>query len=449
MIFELAYSKPLIVKEIAEKCDITYTQAMQLIELAIKEHYYKFGTKPINLIYDPNNGFVATATSSIGKIYTDYFDIQLTPKIEGIEISKCLLLAHSVKMSNINICKNEIVKDYISDEQEYTIYDLLAFGLIDAVFDIKNNGLIRKFEDITISAIKIKGQVNFTSSIAKGNLKIRPDLNEISPTYQTLPNQIIKYALDLCKINTDLSEITKLINVVDSEFRFIPPLNQDIIKLLDFRFFYNLPRPDYENAIKYAAAIIQGNIFGNNSDIDIPSFTLNLDLVFEQYVSHTIKKLLNPKFYKVYLQKEYEHPISPKPMTKNIVPDIVVENLKNGKKIILDVKNKYSNFNDQDQLSANNNDLFQITYYAKALNSKNVILVFPHGKSVHQCPIKASESEVSYNTKIEKYMNNCQQYVFFDNEINLSQYFINLSGTLHNTEKSVASLCKLITILIG
>ena len=75
------------------------------------------------------------------------------------------------------------------------------------------------------------------------------------------------------------------------------------------------------------------------------------------------------------------------------------------------------------------------------------LLVYPEEKQSNSYPIKASESEVNYQSKVSEYLKTKANKLVFDTEdvsIPMYLYRIDLSGTMKNTVRSLASLCLLV-----
>lgn len=450
---QLALGKPLKLSEVAEMTGLDDSVVRKEIEHAIREHYFHFASKPINIEFDPNSGYVITATSAIGMLKTPNFVINLIPKIPKLSVGKCLGLAQESGIKQLNINQNNLIDSAFSEKSSNSTVDFLGFSLANAIIRVVNNGMARRFEEVYGTATKLSGNIQFQATIASGKSLLGPIIEEISPSLDIYPNRVLKFALSLCLRESHNDPLKHLVSSLLQSFDEVQDIDDSEIDTNHLFADYSLPRPDYELALAFAKALIEGmTVELENKGTFVPSFTLDLDRVFEQYCSKTVRQLMNEERYEVLNQREFRHEIAPYKAEKSIIPDIVVRDKESGECVVLDVKNKYSQLRNDGDVALSNQDLYQLTYYAQSLNALCCLLIYPSMKPPIQYPIKSSESETTYQEKKRTKRDEIESLnkiaIFREKPIRLYTYNIDLSGTMENTKRSVAGLSQLVADII-
>lgn len=454
IVLTLSLDEVLRVDEIVNKVgsDSSFNSVVKEFEFFLSKHYYQFGCRPFSIEYLPSKGYVIRASSLIGKVATDNFEINLNPKFKDLPFGKCLAMAQYSGSSLLNISSNNLTKTLISNKYEYSTEDYLAFGLIDSVTTIINNGLVRTFREIITESVKIRGAISITDTVKNGRTLINPFVIDSGVEHDILPNKIIKTALQKIISNSKNVQIKNAVNALLTHFIEIGVIETMKGFADHFNHFFNLPRHDYEKALLYSISIIEGGYIGIEGEgIQLPSITLDLDQVFEKYISIQLQNLLGKDRFDISLQKEIDHVSTPALISKKLIPDIVIQDNKTSTTFVIDTKNKYTELAATGIINLSNGDIFQAIYYCQTLNAQTAILLYPSTKPKFQFPIRASESETAFKTKcknaFEKLVATQQYTLFKSNKIRLIIYHIDLSGSLYDSEKSVASLCQLLVYL--
>jgi hypothetical protein len=450
----LSVNSPVYIQDIAASVGININELRYQLERTLQEHYFHFGSKPFFIEYDPVKGYMLRAGSAIGRLQAGSIVLEIIPKLPMLSIGKCLGMAQCSNTNLLKINNGILLKDYISENEKYSSLDFLSFSFLDSLLTIKKNGLARKFEEIFGPATKLRGTISFQETITAGKCLHEPITGEIEPTYDILPNQILKYALNICLSKAQAREIRDLANTISDFFAGVKLLDDSSMKMDLLSYNFGLPRPDYERALSYAKAIIEGRYISEGDQEElIPSFTLDLDKVFESYCSYHFDKLISKTSSDTLLQHPFPHDMRPLVTEKKIYPDIVLRNRKNKKSVILDVKNKYSSLRDDGCFTISNEDIYQVSYYAKTLGSRYCILVYPGINPKIQYPLKTSESDAVYSLRRSKVLVNLKSKsavkIFSKDEIYIIIYVIDLAGNLKNTKRSIASLCQFSVDLIS
>lgn len=448
---QLSLNQTVRIKDIANELEGNNpTEVLSELEFGLAKHFYQFGTRPFIIEFNPGKGYILRATSLIGMLSTPQLRIFLNPKFKTLPFGKCLALSQYTGSSLLNIASQELTKNLISDKYEYSTLDFLGYGLIDAINSIVNNGFARTFKEVIGQSSKLKGSLALYETFASGQGLLNPVIVDSEPNLDIYPNRLLKSALQKLIDETTNIELRSAAQVYLAAFDEVNTLSAVTREFEDF--FFNLPRADYEKGMLYANNILNGGgISESGVDLDIPSITLDFDLVFESYVTKTISKLFHPEKFSVSSQYEISHPTIPVIPNKFIKPDIVVENKNTGVKFIIDTKNKYTELTDSGVINLNNADIYQITYYCRSFGSKYAFLVYPGENPKLQFPLRSSESESAFKTKCESFIVKYREQqcfkIFEDNSVFLFIYHIDLSGSIYNTEKSVASFCQFLSYL--
>ena len=444
--------KSLPLATISSESGIPYQAVLDQLQKATSEHYRSFGSQPLQIFYEPSSGLSIRNTSAVGVLVTEDFQIELYPKIKQLDIAKCLGLAQVGGNSSLQIGDNRLKDIALKSDSSSNLVDYFAYSLLDEVIKLTHNGLISIRKDITEDTGRLTGEVLINETVAEGRAFIQPFVRDISREVNIGPNQLIKAALEVCTNSTD-TYIQNLASGLLNEFKEVSSSSiRDTSLLLNSvkGFQFTVPRPDYVNALTYAQTILNGGtISEEGGTFSTPSFTLDLDKVFEDFCGYQISELLNNDTFKVELQKSFEHSMSSKISNKKIIPDVFITKTTSGEKILLDLKNKYSQLREDGGIVVSNQDLFQLSYYAKTLGVQNCILVYPSYKPAIQYPIKGSESDDAYKQKkaekFEQILESNSTLLFNDSSVRITIYNVDLSGRVRNSVKSVAGLCQFIS----
>jgi 5-methylcytosine-specific restriction endonuclease McrBC regulatory subunit McrC len=438
-------------EDIAHSFSLDADLLQQDLRNILKENYRSFGTNVFNLDFSAKNGYSIYANSNIGRVAGQLIELQIEPKITNISIGKCLGMSQVVKDSPASISSNSKVRGIISKDIEYSSIEYIAFTYVDSLHTVIQNGLARKFEDVIRITNENGGSIMIEEWIARG--KTPPPSKSINePSIDILPNQILSAAIRKClevckslKLKIALQTCLQHFNGAQTD----NVLKSDIDSVLLHRF--NIPRKDYDRALSFALSILKGCALADGSSEYLPSFTIDLDILFEEFCTVVLKQLLKPDKFIVESQISLPHNSSPE-YAGTICPDIIVKNKETGRVIVLDLKNKYSSRSQEKGFYASNQDLFQMVYYLNTTKAMSGILVYPESSSVCSFPIPGSESTSSYSNKVRSYRDRAHIFerTFFPSNkvpLNIRSYFIDLSGSMANTIKSLASLAYLIDFM--
>lgn len=444
----VSLGKEVSIYQIASSLELDPQLVRNELEAAIREHYYHFASKPITLEFEPKTGYTLKASSSVGVLSTPSFLVDIMPKIPDLSIGKALGLAQESGINLLNINEKSLARNGLSDQSSYSSVEFLAFSLADSALTVRHNGFARKFDEVMLPASKLSGSIAFQETVSSGSSLLSPYVNNVEPSIDIYPNQVIKAALALCLASTSSSDIKSLLRVLLDSMNEVQTVPIEKLNVDELFINFTVPRPDYDMALAFSKAILEGRLISeSDSTIFTPSFTLDLDKVFESYCTTQVQKLIVPNRFEVLAQAQFPHDMVPDISEKKIIPDVLIRDKQNGKIIILDLKNKYSQLRDEGGFKISNDDLYQLTYYAKTLGAKCCFVVYPGANPRIQYPLKGSEGQPEYErkriVKLEEINTKSKVQIFKNDSVTLYTYSVNLLGSLQDTKKSVASLCQL------
>ena len=447
----LSLSSPIRVSDLALQLNIPEIILIEKIKLVLEKYYRYFGIKPFIFEYISGQGYIARASSNVGILRYDDLIFRIDSKIKDLSLSKILAMAQLSSKNRFNISDSKISAQIKSNE-DYSLIDLLGFSFLDAIEIIHRNGLHNIFYEYTDVSFKASSGINFEENISKGMVP-PPVVNSLETTINTLPNQLLKYALEFLAANAR-NKVLKdqtyniLKYFIDVE---LPKSLGDLNEGGDL--FFTTPRTDYDRAISIGISLLNGaNLdFENGSSEFIPSCLLDLDSIFEDFCGIQLKSLFSSDIYEILLQNSYPH--NSKPLINgSIVPDVVIRNKVTSKVIVVDLKNKYTQLQKGGGLLTNaNQDIYQIYYYGQVLKATAVILLYPSTKPVWKYPLRGSEGELKYKEKVSNSFisENFPLIMLMDDlkMLNLYSLQVDLSKDMKNTSDSLASIASFIDFL--
>lgn len=453
-VFSLRQGEPLPVDRISSQVQgADVMQVQHKLESTLVEHFQLFNQVPFLLAYDKTiKGYSIQSSPAIGLLDCGDFIIKLEPKFKGLEVGKCLQLAHYCQSNHLVKHSNSLIEDNMSGNEELNGPDYFAASFLSSLTDIINNGLLRTRSKHEGFDPDFKGTLLPDRHINKGATPLAPYTEQTAFSTDVPINRTLKSALHTIRQSVKNDKLQSIAAKYLGYFNDVVDLDVTVDR--EYTFSSTLRRADYEQGVALAKIIIEGfSPLSGDQDSFLPSFTLDLDRLFESFTAFELKKRILSDNFTVSIQSEFSHPTTPRLKDKVIIPDLVIRSSEeNGKSIILDTKNKYSLLADDTTLSLSNADLYQISYYCLALKAETAILIYPGNKTTAtKFPIKGSEGKEEYERKrtraVEKIKSESSTYIkvkLADHSINLFFWRINLEGTLFDTQSSVAQLANFI-----
>jgi len=433
--------------------DLSQSEIRSTIERQLIEHKNLFGTEPFTIEYSAKSGLYELRPNSvIGRLNCGRFILEIGSKFPDIEIGKWLRLAHVCGSTHLVKHYNDSSESSLSDQDELQGLDYFALAFISSVFDCVNDGLLSVREEKIVERPELRGRLLTTEFVRRGANPLRPVTAQSSKSIDCSPNAVLKVAIELCIAE---SQSSRLRGLADNLLGYFSEVNTKGLELdqVDYEFVSSLPRVDYERALALAKVIIEGfqSLKGDNKDF-LPFFTIDLDKLFEDFVSFELKRLLKSTKYNVEIQPKFPHKVSPELKDKYISPDILVGPVdpSKGKLVILDTKNKYSIIGADGKPNISNADIFQMGHYCQTLGTDLAILIYPGTKAnFTKYPLMVSEGAVAYGNKRKKafkyILENGENHFRFEgasSSFSLIIWRVDLQGHLKKTRESLAQLCQ-------
>lgn len=385
------------------------------------------GIIPFDIVYDHGDGFLIKANSHVGVIMYADLTLCIESMIPELSLGKILLLQSQAKVRSDSIAQKTI-KRRISEENTISTIDYFIITFVDVIEDIKVNGIISQIKNQNTVGKNIKGRLNIPKQIKENPAYDSFHLITSSSDANILPNRFICSALKKALI---LSQLEWMLPYIKNDINFFESLGvQTIEEIQDtpsISEYSSIPREDYEMALRISKYILLGYnpLLGENVG-EFPEFLLDMNEVFENYVTYGLQKLFKIGFERKKRLTLGVSPIDIPIERKNIELDGLYSY--NNINVVIDAKNKYHNVLDNHipDFIAANPDIYQQYYYASRVESGNIVLVYPSSKS---------------RTKpIGSYQLNFQGH----RPINLYFWALNITGSPHTNYTALVKLAEFI-----
>jgi 5-methylcytosine-specific restriction endonuclease McrBC regulatory subunit McrC len=267
----------------------------------------------------------------------------------------------------------------VNAEKGDSLWDIFAEIFTKKIMHLINSGLYRRYITKTEEITAIRGRLLVTQNIRSPQqfrTKHWCEFDELS--YDVLENQLVLYCASLLirkiKNTKTKQKLIKIKNIIQS---------QDVTLKTKFSISdaktipINRMNKKYEPIITYCKLILENSAykkFSDTGEIEIPSFTISMWKLFENFIAKALRQHPNKKI-NVKLKEKSENilePIADYPnkkqyaaKTPKLEPDHTLK--MNNKKLILDTKWKEK---------VSSNDWYQMITYALAFKS-DIVLVLP------------------------------------------------------------------------
>ncbi len=438
------------VADIADGLEMSVDDCRVALQDLYQKSVFLYGVQPFTLQFESESGWTIRNTSAVGLISDGRLTMSLEPKIPNVSISKLLRLSQEFGGSSLRISDKRLLAAYESTD-EIASMDLMATSLCDAVSSIIRLGILAKYSEEIERDLALRGGIALEESISEGSM--RPPLTHVGFRDERIDcNSVIAAALSKARGSVRAKSLQAELEYLITEFPKVYLLREKFWDTANLEEFVPSNRVDYRTAIAMSIAILNGDSVDSTSgDAIVPQCIMDLDLLFEEVCAGSLKRLLNPERFEVLYNSKHPHPTLPE-MPGFYKPDITVRDKSSGKTVVLDAKNKYSS-RDATGPTISNPDLFQISYYGLSLQSPAVVLLYPSGSPLFQFPIQGSEGFDRYEAKVRTSLAseklNQYQVALGSNNLSLMTYEIQLSGSVHDTWESAASLASLIAAILG
>lgn len=323
---------------------------------------------------EKNNSILTISQSYVGYLVTPVRKINLEPKYNEIgfeHIFRMYLYVYGYRTSD-----SSSVLDISEAQNEVDVAELFLENLQKNI----QLGIIQSYRISNEKLGTIKGNVHYPSTYKNYllNKKKYVDTKVSRLSLNNDINRLIATALmKLKNVKKYTSTATKLLMYFEN---VSPNVKNGSELLKNINFNSNTSR--YRNTLIYASMIIDQLDYEDvGNTIGTESFIINFDRLFEDFVIKILKETPDKReFFTWENSKKFADILKSDNCydSREYQPDIVYRFLVEDESYdylpsaygVLDVKNKAYNV-------FNNSDIYQIVTYARLLNSKKVILLYP------------------------------------------------------------------------
>lgn len=371
--------------------------------------YYEYVNEkniiPFTISYGRSNGFMINANSHVGVIINDDITLYIVSMIPELSLGKIIYLQSQAEESKNYSVTKQILIEKLNEEEDITAIDYFVVALVEIIEDIKQAGFITELVEVKNISNRIQGRLDITEQIKKNPAYDFFHTEKTVASKDNIINSVIKTAIIKAIEMTSLEWVVSLLKNAELAFdgvNIIEDLFPDVFPNVSD--YTTIRRDDYVKALRLSRFILFGfDPLEGDGDSYFPEFMVDMNEVFEFYVTVSLEKIFKTGFTK---KAEFTLGIGP--------VDIPIKKKKieldgyysyAGKTVVLDTKNKYRTVLEREipDFVAENSDIYQQYYYASRLNSSNIILVYPSNKKRTR-PIGEYELNFPGNKDVKLYI---------------------------------------------
>lgn len=390
--------------EVVKTGEITEEKLYNKVAALYYDYVSTHSVEPFTITYGRARGFCINANSHVGVIVYDDIVLFINSMIPELSLGKILYLqSQAEEVTNATETRN-VISDNLSDEENIVAVDYFVVSLLQSVEEVYANGLITEIHKKASKEKQITGTLDIKNQLKKNPAYDEFHVEKTTPTSDILINQVIKKALVVASEITQLEWVRSLLMSAIGYFDNIQDIDEiskdDFPKVSEFT---SITRNDYDKALRFSKFILLGyDPLSGNDVSNFPEFLLDMNEVFEFYVTIGLKRLFKEGFEN---KKCFTLGVGPNDIPidkKNIELDGYY--CKESKRVVLDTKNKYRTVLDREtsDFIAGNPDIYQQYYYASRVNAKHIILVYPSSRK-RTAPIGKYQLNFEGNKDVDIY----------------------------------------------
>lgn len=343
---------------------ITIPEYEESIEELTEDEFYILKEKfedYINIDRLAEGKYRIRATKYVGNITLPNHRIIIVPKIGTMNFSYIVSSVYG-----FNFRKEDFLYRKL---REQTMFEQLINNLLSRIEELCRKGISKFYYDMEENLPYVKGKVLIKKNLAQ-NLILK---NHIYCSYSdygpdNIENQILKYTLYfLSKIKIQDAALIRKTKLLLHYFESVSLVSS---------FSYSFPRIVYSRLTQHYEPIINlcrlllrrsSLNLGTAGDTTFSSFLIDMNVLFEKFISGLLTSKLKKNGLKVRGVKRKETSYSDEQKRTKMVPDIVI---RKGHKPLLLVDAKYTDKIQED-------DLYQIWIYCIVYSLPKGVLVYP------------------------------------------------------------------------
>lgn len=303
----------------------------------------------------------------VGLIRVGNLNINILPKIDRIDVDKEKW--HQILIQMILFTKRFRHKRStmsLFKKTNSSIIDLYINEFYREVEEVLRKGLRKTYSFKDNNLATVKGRILFNKDVVKNST----DKSKVYCRYQVYrPDYALNYILfQAVNVSLGMTNNKSLIDTGRSLLELFPDINPYILsdKLFE-RIKYNRNNNYYKNSINLAKLILQDTGLDlNNGKENVVSFLFDMNQLFEEFMYKMCRRSFDENYYNVHRRgkKFWEQ--------KLIKPDIVIENKRTKKTVVIDAKWKLPK-----DMKPSDADLKQIFIYNHYYSSPTSYLLYP------------------------------------------------------------------------
>ena len=370
--------------------------------------YYNFISKneiePFTISYGRGQGFCINTNSHVGVIIHEDIVLYIMSMIPDLSLGKILYLQSQAEEVSSDSTTKQVLLDSLNNEEALAAVDYFVVSLVNVIEDIKQNGLISELVTCKEENNRLVGRLDLSHQIERHPSYDKFCVERTISTTNIIPNKILKTAVAKSKEVTNLLWIVPILSDIEEYLCDVEIIeNVEANEFPNISEFTSIKREDYDKALRFSKYILLGyDPFAGDNVSFFPEFMLDMNQVFEYYVTVGLKKIFKFGFEN---KKQFTLGVGPDdiPLERKFIElDGFYEN--NDKRVVLDTKNKYRRVLDRDvpDFIASNPDIFQQYYYASRTNANDIILVYPSSRK-RSSPIGNYYLQFENNKRVDLY----------------------------------------------
>lgn len=303
----------------------------------------------------------------VGLIRVGNLNINILPKVDNLDVDEKKW--HQVLTQMILFTKRFRHKRStmsLLNKTNSSILDLYINEFYLEVEEVLRKGLRKSYSFKENNLTTVRGKILFNKDVVKNST----DKSKVYCRYQVYKNDnVLNYILFYAvNISLSMTNNKSLIDMGKSLLDLFPDINShNLTDKLFESIIYNKNNSYYKNAINLAKLILQDTGLDlNKGDENVVSFLFDMNHLFEEFIYRMCKRSFGDDDFNVHRRGKrfWEQ--------KLIKPDIVIENKKNRKTVVIDTKWKIPK-----DMKPSDADLKQIFIYNHYYSSPTSYLLYP------------------------------------------------------------------------
>ena len=308
------------------------------------------------------NGLRVRSRSWIGVVRLSNLEIQVHPKLSGDNVR----VIEMIEMTRgLDILKRMPGLREI-DTTGRSLIDLLAMMLVHETERLVRSGLLSDYVERIDALPVVRGRILADRQILERFGQVDRVVCQFDDRSQDIPeNQLLSIGTQLCSRFASNEGVRRKSRELAHILRQTCTPTAFDVRLGDSQIHYNRMNSIYEDAHKLCWLIIQMcgvKDFFESSKVTSFAFMLNMNLLFEEFIYSVVKRILDPRDWKVSKQDSTKSIVWNATRNRSyasVRPDIVIRNRQTGTALTADSKYKLYDFK-----KISSADIYQSFLYA-------------------------------------------------------------------------------------